>query len=279
LGVNWIDTAPLYGLGQAEAMVGKAICEAPEKPILATKCGRFGDRDGNVSSRIKAASIRAEVEASLRRLKVDVVDLYQIHWPKPEEDIEEAWGTIAELVEEGKIRYGGVCNFSPTHLQRIQHTRSVDSLQSPYSMIERRIERSVLQYCNANNIGVIVYSPLQKGLLTAKFDRRSVAALPPDDHRKDDGHFTEPLLTANLKLARGLQELAERSDTTAAKLAIAWALRRYEITAAIVGARQPRQIVEAVEAADVSLITEQVGVIERLLDNHAQMVDAGSRPC
>jgi aryl-alcohol dehydrogenase-like predicted oxidoreductase len=162
------------------------------KPIIATKCGRFGDKNGTVYSRIKQESIRSEVEASLRRLKVEVIDLYQIHWPKPEEDIEEAWETVAALIEEGKIRYAGVSNFNVKQLERIRPIRSVDSLQPPYSILERGIEEELLDYCLKNNIGVIVYSPLQKGLLSGKFSKDRIKNLPADDHRRQDPHFHEP---------------------------------------------------------------------------------------
>ncbi|MFQ5814623.1 MAG: aldo/keto reductase, partial [Anaerolineae bacterium] len=236
-GINWVDTAPVYGLGHSEEVVGKAIKELRDKPIVATKCSRVWDKDGSISGCLKKESIRSEVEASLRRLKIDVIDLYQIHWPDPDEDIEEAWGTMADLIKEGKVHYAGVSNFSVEQLKRIQPIRPVASLQPPYSMLERGIEEELLHYCSANNIGVIVYSPMQKGLLTGTFTGERMQNLPKDDHRREDPHFQEPELTANLKLVEGLRSIAKKSGRTLAQLAIAWVLRRSEVTAAIVGAR------------------------------------------
>ena len=175
-GVNWIDTAPVYGLGHSEEVVGKAIKHKHERPIIATKCGLVWDEDGNISNRLKKESIRSEIEASLRRLQVDVIDLYQIHWPHPGGDIEEAWGTVADLVKEGKVRYAGVSNFSVEQLKRIQPIHPVASLQPPYSMLERGVEEGLLDYCAMNGIGVIVYSPMQRGLLTGKFSKEYIQA-------------------------------------------------------------------------------------------------------
>jgi aryl-alcohol dehydrogenase-like predicted oxidoreductase len=269
VGINWIDTAPLYGLGLAEEMVGKALAPVQEKPIIATKCGRFGDRDGRVWSRISAESIRAEIDQSFQRLKVDVIDLYQIHWPQPEEDIEEAWEAVAGLVEAGKIRYAGVSNFNREQLQRIQPIRSVDSLQNPYSMIERGIEDSLLSYCAANRIGVLAYSPLQKGLLSARFTAESVESLPPDDHRCGDRHFQRPALDAHLALANGLRPIAEGGRRTPGQLAVAWLLRRQEVTAAIVGARRAQQIADMAVAGRLVLSDDELSAIDRLLEDHA----------
>ena len=265
LGVNWIDTAPVYGLGRSEEVVGKAIKGFRDRVIIATKCGLVWDRYRKTSSFLK--SIRSEVEASLRRLDIDVIDLYQIHWPIPDEDIEEGWNTIADLIKEGKIRYAGVSNFSVEQLKRIQPIHPVASLQPPYSMLERGIEEGLLDYCSMNNIGVIVYSPMQKGILTGKFTRERVQNLPENDHRRKDPHFREPELSVNLKLAEGLCSIAEKSNKTAGQLAIAWVLRHPEVTAAIVGARKPSQIKENVIAGDWVLHREDIAAIEMLLDN------------
>lgn len=266
LGINWIDTAAIYGLGHSEEIVGKAIRGLRDKPIIATKCGRFGDRKGDLFGRLKKESIRSEVEASLKRLNIKVIDLYQIHWPQPEEDIEEAWTTLGDLIKEGKIRYAGVSNFNIKQLKRVQPIHLVASFQPPYSMLERGIEGKILQYCSANNIGVIVYSPMQKGLLTGKFTGERAHKLPEDDHRRRDPRFQEPELSANLKLVEDLRPIAEKSGRTVAQLAIAWVLRHPEVTAAIVGARRPSQIEETVVAGDWVLSKEDVTAIEALLD-------------
>jgi aryl-alcohol dehydrogenase-like predicted oxidoreductase len=272
-GINWIDTAPVYGFGHSEEIVGRAIKELRDKPIIATKCGRVWDKDGSISGCLKKESIRSEVERSLGRLKIDVIDLYQIHWPDPEADIEEAWDTIVNLIEEGKIRYAGVSNFSVEQLERIQSIHSVASLQPPYSMLERGIEDELLDYCSANNIGVIAYSPMQKGLLTGKFTRERVQNLPEDDHRLEDPHFQEPEFSANLKLVEGLCSIAKRSGRTPAQLAIAWVLQRSEVTAAIVGARHPFQIEETVVAAESGLSKEDIATIDLLLNKRQKALN------
>lgn len=264
-GVNWIDTAAVYGLGHAEEIVGKAIKGLSQKPIIATKCGRVWDSKGAISGRLKRESVRAEAEASLRRLGVDVIDLYQIHWPDPDADIEEGWSAILELIDEGKVRYGGVSNFSVAQLERIGKLGRVASLQPPYSMIRREVEAELLGYCASHQIGVVVYSPMQKGLLTGAFSRERVAQLPPDDHRRNDKQFQEPLLSANLRLAEGLGRLAAASGHTPAQLAVAWVLRRQEVTSAIVGARRPAQIEEVLPAADWELTADELKAVDELL--------------
>ena len=263
--INWIDTAPVYGLGHSEEVVGQAIKGLRDKLIIATKCGLVWDKDGNISHHLKKESIRSEIEASLGRLEIDVIDLYQIHWPDPDEEIEEAWSTIADLIKEGKVRYAGVSNFSAEQLKRVQPIHPVASLQPPYSMLERGIEEELLDYCSANNIGVIAYSPMQKGLLTGKFTRERVQNLPADDHRREDPHFQEPEFSANIELVKGLRSIAEKSGRTVAQLAIAWVLRRPEVTAAIVGARRPFQIEETVIAAESMLSREDITAIDMLL--------------
>jgi len=273
LGINWIDTAAVYGLGHCEEVVGKAIRGLRNKPTIATKCERVWDKEGNIFGRLKKESIRAEVEASLRRLKIEVIDLYQIHWPEPDEDIEEAWGAIANLIKEGKIRYAGVSNFNIEQLKRIQPIHPVASLQSPFSMLERLIEEKFLEYCSANNTGVIVYSPMQKGLLTGKFNRERVQNLPEDDHRRRDPRFQEPELSANLKLVEELRSIAENSGRTVAQLAITWVLWRPEVTAAIVGARRPSQIEETVVAGEWVLSEEHIAAIEALLDKRQKALN------
>lgn len=265
LGVNWIDTAALYGLGHCEEVVGRALRGLRQRPLVATKCERCWDQQGRIYNCLKRASIRAEAEASLRRLGIEAIDLYQIHWPKPEEDIEEGWGAIAELIREGKVRYGGVSNFSLAQLQRLQPIHPVASLQPPYSMLVRAVETELLPYCAAHGIGVIVYSPMQKGLLTGKITPAWVAQLPADDHRRRDPQFQEPRLSANMELVEGLRAIAERHGKSPAQLAVAWVLRRPEVTAAIVGARKPSQIEETLGAADWELSPDDIAAIEALL--------------
>lgn len=268
LGVNWIDTASAYGLGRSEEVVGRTIQGLVEKPIIATKCGRVWNETGEIFGNLKRESIRAEAESSLTRLKIDTIDLYQIHWPDPDEDIEEAWEAMVELVKEGKARYLGVSNFSVEQLKRIQPIHPVASVQPPYSMLARGVEADLLAYCAANNIGVIPYSPMQKGLLTGKITRERVRNLHESDHRRRDSNFREPRLSANLELVDALRVVAERRGKTLAQLAIAWVLRRPEVTAAIVGARRASQIEETVGVGEWVLSQEDTGFIEALLDDH-----------
>ncbi|MCK4590261.1 MAG: aldo/keto reductase, partial [Candidatus Latescibacteria bacterium] len=266
LGINWIDTAPVYGLGHSEEIVGKAVKKLRDKPVIATKCGPIWDEDGGISHCLKKESIRSEAEASLRRLGIDAIDLYQIHWPKPDEDIEEAWAAIADLIKEGKVRYAGVSNFGVEQLKLIKSIHPVASLQPPYSLLTRDAEDELLSYCAANEIGVIVYSPMQKGILTEMFSRERVGNMPEDDHRRRDPRFQEPELSANLELVESLRSIAGKNGKTIAQLAIAWVLRRREVTGAIVGARRPSQIEETVVAGDWKLAEEDVAAIEVLLD-------------
>jgi len=277
LGIHWIDTAPAYGLGHSEEIVGQAISGRRNEVIVATKCGLVWDEGAHSTyERLTAESVRQEAEDSLRRLDVDVIDLYQIHWPDPEEQIEEAWATIAELIEEGKIRYGGVSNFSVEQLKRIQPIHPVASLQPPYNMLERDIEEELLPYCAEHDIGVIAYSPMQSGMLTGKYDRESIEAMPEEDWRKDSKHFTEPELSANLRLIEGLRPIAERNDKTLPQLAIAWVLERPEVTAAIVGARKPEQIEETAVAGSWDLSEKDLEEIEALLEKReSRLTDAG----
>lgn len=268
-GINWIDTAPGYGLGHSEEIVGKALKKLPESPIIATKCGIAWDENRKISRQLKGENIRREVEASLKRLDIDVIDLYLIHWPDPDSEIEDAWQQIANVVKEGKIRYAGVCNFNIEQLKRIQPIHPVAFLQPPYSMIERGAEDTgLLEYCREHNIGVVVYSPMQKGLLTGKLSKQRMERLSEDDHRRRDPNFQEPRISANLDLVEGLTAIARRHGRTVAQMAIAWVLRRSEITAAIVGARRPSQIEETVLAGDWELSREDIQAIDALLIKH-----------
>ena len=264
-GINWIDTAPIYGFGHSEEVVGRAIKELGERPIIATKCGLVWDKQHRKTNCLDRDSIMRECEASLKRLGVDVIDLYQMHWPEPDEQIEEAWEAMSQLAKQGKVRYVGVSNFSAPQLERAGRIWPVASLQPPYSMIRRGVEDELLGYCADNDIGVVAYSPMQKGLLTGKFSAERVANLAPDDHRCRDRNFLEPKLSANLRLVEGLRPIAQRNQLTLAQLAIAWVLRRPEVTAAIVGARRPGQIAETIKAAEGVLGDEDLAEIEGLL--------------
>ena len=265
LGVNWIDTAAVYGLGRSEMVVGEAVRSLSQRPILATKCGLVWDESREVSNRLKRKSVLAEVDDSLRRLAVDYIDLYQVHWPNPDVDIEEGWGAVAEAVKAGKIRYAGVSNFNVAQMERVQPIHPIASLQPPYSMLRRGIEADILSYCAEKNIGVIAYSPMQKGLLTEKYSREWALALEADDHRSRDPMFNDPQLTANLKLVDGLRSIASGREMKVSQLAIAWVLHREEVTSAIVGARRPEQIEETVRAGDWILESAEIDAIETLL--------------
>ena len=268
LGINWIDTAAAYGLGHSEEVVRQALQGRGDRVFVATKCSLVWDgrTDGIVDHRLKAWSVRQEAENSLRRLGVDVIDLYQIHWPNPDEDIEEGWTEIARLVEQGKVRYAGVSNFNLEQIQRIQRIHPVASLQPEYSMLERTVEQELLAYCAEQQIGVIAYSPMASGLLTGKYTRANVDSIAPDDwRRKFSEHFREPALTSNLALVEKLEEIARRFGRNPGELAVAWVLRRPEVTAAIVGARRPSQIEQTASASDWSLPADVVDEIESLL--------------
>ena len=265
VGINWIDTAPVYGLGKAEEIVREALKDVKEKPIIATKLGLVWDETHNISGKLKRDSVRKEVDASLHRLGTDVIDLYQIHWPNPDEDLEEAWTEMAALVEEGKVRYIGVSNCSVEQMERLQSILPVASLQPPYSMIIRDIEKDILPYCGKKNIGVIPYSPMQRGLLTGKYTKESIQKLDRKDHRLGEPYFQEPEFSVNLKLVDRLKPIAERNGKSLAQLAIAWVLRRPEVTAAIVGARRPSQVEETVIAGNWILSNDDISEIDKLL--------------
>lgn len=265
VGVNWIDTAPIYGFGHSEEVVAKALSQTSIKPIIATKCGIVWSKTVQRETCLKSESIIAECEASLKRLKVDVIDLYQIHWGDPDEDIEEGYEAMAKCVKAGKVRYLGVSNFNVEQMKRVMKIHPLTSLQPPYSMLRRDIEDEILPFCKENNIGVIVYSPLLKGLLSGKFTAKKVAALAADDVRHKDANFKPPLLEINLKIVERLKEIAKQNGITTAQLAIAWTMRRPEVTAAIAGARREGQIKETAPAADVQLSSDDIAEIEELL--------------
>jgi aryl-alcohol dehydrogenase-like predicted oxidoreductase len=264
-GINWIDTAPVYGCGHSEELVGKALKQIKTKPVIATKCGLLWNEKREKVSCLKSQSIREECHASLKRIGVEVIDLYQMHWGEPDEDIEEAWAEMARLAEDGKVRYIGVSNFNIGQLERVRKIAPVASLQPPYSMLHREAEDELLGCCAENNIGVVVYSPMQRGLLTGKFSQERLAGLPLDDHRRRMPDFQEPQFSATLQLVDRLRTIAKRNGRTLAQLAISWVLRRSEVTAAIVGARRPSQIQETAPAADWKLSENDIAEIENVL--------------
>jgi len=264
-GVNWIDTAPAYGLGHSEELVGRALRQTRHKPYIATKCGILWNERKEKVVHLKRDSIRRECHDSLRRLGVERIDLYQMHWPDPDPDIEEAWEEMARLQKEGKVRCIGVSNFSVAQMERVAKIHTISSLQPPYSMLRRDAERELLGYCAKHGIGVVVYSPMQRGLLTGRFDYERLAALAPDDHRRRVADFQEPQFSATMELVEGLRKIAQRNGRTVAQLAVSWVLRRPEVTAAIVGARRPGQIVETAPASDWNLGKEETEEIEKLL--------------
>ena len=272
LGVNWIDTAAVYGAGRSEEVVGRALIELGprERPLVATKCGRLVQPDGTVRGDLTPASIRRECEASLQRLGVEAIDLYQLHWPDPEEQIEAAWETMLQLRQAGLARHLGVCNFSATQLGRLQPAGTVASLQPPYSLLRREAEEELLPYCAAHGLGVVAYSPMGKGLLTGAMTPERIAALDPSDHRTRDPNFAAPRLDVHLALVEGLRKIAQEIGCEPACLAIAWVLRRPEVTSAIVGARRPQQIEQTAPAGDLTLDSSQAAKIDALLVRHAE---------
>jgi aryl-alcohol dehydrogenase-like predicted oxidoreductase len=267
-GINWIDTAAVYGLGHSEEVVSEALkgVSGSDRPYVFTKCELVWDEDGNVGNSLKADSVKQECEDSLRRLNVEAIDLYQIHWPNPDEDIEEGWNAMAELKQEGKVRHIGVSNFGVGQLKRAEAVAPVETLQPPYSMLNRGVEDEILPYCRENGIGVINYSPMFSGLLTGKMDKERAENLPSDDWRSGHPQFQEPNLSQNLELVEALREIGEsHGGKSPGEVAIAWTLRNPAITAAIVGGRRPDQVDGVVGAADLTLDDSEVERIESLL--------------
>jgi len=266
LGITWIDTAAVYGLGHSEEVVGRAIAGRRSKILVATKCSRAWDPGSTaIVDRLSAHSVRKELEDSLRRLGTDYIDLYQIHWPRPEAAIEEGWGEIARAVTEGKVRFAGVSNFSVDNLRRIHAIHPVTSLQPPFNMLRRDAEKDLFPFCAQNGIGIVGYSPMQMGLLSGAFSRDRVARLDAEDNRRRNPYFTEPALSRNLALVDKLKPIARRNGRSMAELAIAWVLSKPEVTAAIVGGRRPDQVSETAPAADWVLSASEVAEIEALL--------------
>jgi aryl-alcohol dehydrogenase-like predicted oxidoreductase len=265
LGVNWIDTAAVYGLGHSEEVVARALKGMSNKPYIFTKCSLVWDDQRVITSNLKAESIRREVEDSLRRLQVEQIDLYQIHWPDPDPDIEEGWATLAELQKEGKLRHIGVSNFSADQMRRALAIAPITSNQPPYSAIKRDVEKSVLPFCLQNNIGVIVYSPMQAGLLTGKMTRERIANLPEDDWRKRDEEYQEPRLSKNLYLADVMANIAKRHNVPVPNVPIAWVLNHPAVTGAIVGVRNPKQVDEVIGGGTLQLTEQDLHEIQQAL--------------
>lgn len=265
LGVNWIDTAAVYGLGHSEEIVAQALKGRSQKPYIFTKCSLIWDQAGAVGNSLKADSLRREVEDSLRRLQLDTIDLYQIHWPNPDVDIEEGWSTLAELKAEGKVRYIGVSNFSVAQMERALKIAPITSLQPPYSLVKPAIEAEILPFCQAHNIGVIVYSPMQSGLLAGAMTVERVAGLPDDDWCKRSGEFQEPRLSRNLALVEVLQQIGREHGRSPGEVAIAWTLRHPAVTAAIVGGRSGDQVKGIIGAAEFRLSDTELSQISEFL--------------
>jgi aryl-alcohol dehydrogenase-like predicted oxidoreductase len=261
-GVNWIDTAAVYGLGRSEQVVGRAIAELPDRPYVFTKAGRLDDGSGRIIGNLKRDSIRRELNESLARLGVDAVDLYQIHWPDPEQQIEEGWAALVELKEEGLVRHIGVSNFDVRQMARLEAIAPVETLQPPYSLLARGIEPEILPFAEQHGIGVIVYSPMASGLLTGAMTRERIAALPESDWRSRHPRFTEPELTRNLDVVTRLEGVAARHGTTPGSIAVAWAIRNPAVTAAIVGFRNPDQVTKIIDAASITLSSNDLDTLE-----------------
>jgi len=273
-GINWIDTAAIYGLGHSEEVVARALAGRSNKPLVFTKCGIVWDERREAKRTIEPESIRIELEQSLRRLKLDVIDLYQVHWPDPDNLVEAAWTMMAKLKDQGKVRHIGVSNFNVKQMQRAQAIAPITSLQPPYSIISPDIEKEILPYALENNIGVIVYSPMKSGLLSGAMTRERVASLPDSDYRKRTPNFKEPLLSRNLELAALLAAVGKRHGRTAGEVAIAWTLRHPAVTGAIVGMRSAKQVDGVIGAAEFRLDADEIAEIEKFRTATATAVTA-----
>ncbi|MDT4937579.1 MAG: hypothetical protein QOG80_1250 [Pseudonocardiales bacterium] len=261
LGINWIDTAAAYGFGRSESVVGRALQGVTERPYVFTKASLLDDGTGRVRHSLKRDSILREAEASLQRLGIDAIDLYQIHWPDPEQDIEEGWAALATLKEQGLVRHIGVSNFDVAQLRRIESIAPVETLQPPYSLVDRAAEQEILPFADREGIGVIVYSPMGSGLLTGAMTRERIANLSADDWRARDPRFTEPQLSSHLAIAARLQTVAERHSVTPGAVAVAWTLTNDAVDGAITGFRRPDQVDPIVAAANLELSIEDLSEI------------------
>ena len=268
-GINWIDTAAVYGLGHSEEVVARALEGVRDRPYVFTKCSMTWDEHRQIGHNLKADSIRRECEASLRRLRVDTIDLYQIHWPNPEEDIEEGWATMAALQRQGKVRHIGVSNFNVAQMKQAQAIAPITSLQPRYSLLHREIEEAILPFAARENIGVIAYSPMASGLLTGAMTPERIAGLPADDWRRGHNDFREPQLSRNLKLVRLLRAIGKHHGRSPGEVAVAWVLRDPAVTGAIVGARRPDQIRGLVGAAEFRLSPRELTETESFFNRVA----------
>jgi aryl-alcohol dehydrogenase-like predicted oxidoreductase len=268
LGVNWIDTAAVYGLGHSEEIVGRALKSVSHKPLVFTKCSMRWHADRTIWRSLRAASLAEEIEASLRRLQVDAIDLYQIHWPNPDEEIEEGWETLARFREQGKVRWIGVSNFNVEQMKRVQKIAPITSLQPPYSMLRRAIEEEILPFAQANNIGVINYSPMVSGLLTGKMTAERIAAFPADDWRRRAVEFNEPRLSRNMRLVELLREIGNAHHVSPGVVAVAWTLHHPAITAAIVGGRSAQQVEGLAPALTFRISEEEYARINAFLESN-----------
>jgi aryl-alcohol dehydrogenase-like predicted oxidoreductase len=261
LGINWVDTAPIYGLGHSEDVVGRALEGLDPRPYVLTKGSLLDGGDNSVRHNLKRDSLLREIELSLTRLRVDAIDVYQVHWPDPDEDVEEGWSTFAEVKEQGLVRHIGVSNFDVGQLRRAQAIAPVETLQPPYSLLERDVEDEILPFAASEGIGVVTYSPMASGLLTGAMTAERVAALPDDDWRKHDPRFQEPQLSRHLALVERLREVADRHDTTAGAIAVAWTLHHAAVDGSIVGFRRPDQVEALVGAGNIELSDDDLATI------------------
>jgi aryl-alcohol dehydrogenase-like predicted oxidoreductase len=267
-GINWIDTAAIYGLGHSEEIVAKAVKSSTQKPLIFTKCSMRWDSERKIYRSLKAASVAEELEASLRRLGTETIDLYQIHWPNPEGEIEEGWAELARQQKAGKIRWIGVSNFNVAQMQRVQAIAPITSLQPPYSMLRPVVEEEILPYCLQNDIGVINYSPMVSGLLTGRMSAERVAAMPADDWRRKAVEFNEPRLSRNLRLVEVLREIGLAHQVQPGVVAVAWTLHHPAITAAIVGGRSAGQVTGLAPALHFRLTEEEFARIGKFLTDN-----------
>lgn len=265
-GINWIDTAAVYGLGHSEKILARALENKRSKVFIATKCGLVWNSKGKVRNDLSPASIRKEIEDSLIRLDTDYIDLYQFHWPDPNTAVEKSWETMMKLKQEGKVRCVGVSNFNVELMQKCMKLEQIDSLQPPYNLFDRGVEKDILPFAEKNGIGVIPYSPMKSGLLSGNFD---ISKIAPDDWRRKNDDFSEPKLSRNLQFVEDLRPIAEKHNASIGELAIAWVLLHSAVTAAIVGARRPAQIQETVKAAGIKLDESDLTQIKNLISNLA----------
>jgi len=262
-GVNWIDTAAAYGFGRSEEVVGRALKGVPSdsRPFVFTKCSLLEGPGRTVLNNLKRDSVLREAEASLKRLQLDAIDLYQIHWPNPDSDIEEGWSALVELKQQGLVRHIGVSNFTVEQLRRIAQIAPVETLQPQYSLVARDIEREILPYAEREGIGLIVYSPMGSGLLSGGLTRERVADFPEDDWRKRNSRFTEPELSKHLALVDRLRAVGERYQVAPGAVAVAWALLHPAVDGAIVGFRRPEQVDAILAAANLRLTITDIAEI------------------